>query len=215
MLPGYNKKIKLNHGSLEIIFLTFQLKFLGRCQGWTSQMLPGPPWQLQGCKKKRGGARKILHPTLTSIYDCVPRISLPTHKTANCVFSGLLLERSSWSRDFVFRSLQPFFYYFTMVEAMLVYIQNHGTYFTDLEQVLDENYVRSTPVLVLFVQSYDARLIWDEKKIHGYAFKSLSTLSLLRNIRKFRQQTFQLYSVPRQYWQLAGLNFQASIKRIL
>ena len=26
------------------------------CQGWTSQMLPGPPWQLQGCKKKCGGA---------------------------------------------------------------------------------------------------------------------------------------------------------------
>ena len=26
------------------------------CQGWTSQMLPGPPWQLRGCKKKCGGA---------------------------------------------------------------------------------------------------------------------------------------------------------------
>ena len=35
-------------------------------------MLPGPPWQLQGCKKKCGGARKTLHPTLTSIYKMRP-----------------------------------------------------------------------------------------------------------------------------------------------
>ena len=38
-------------------------------------MLPGPPWQLQGCKKKCGGARKTLHPTLTSTKQIASRES--------------------------------------------------------------------------------------------------------------------------------------------
>ena len=46
-------------------------------------MLPGPPWQLQGCKKKCGGARKTLHPTLTSIYKIASRESQVLQKTSN------------------------------------------------------------------------------------------------------------------------------------